>query len=248
MNSDNISTSNCLVVVPAFNEEKSIAGVVDEIIKSGLQCVVVDDSSNDRTAEIAKSAGAHVLRLPLNLGVGGALRSGIRYAVKEKFHAVIQVDADGQHPVGQIEQLIDAANTHHADLVIGSRFKTGISSMHVGKTRRFVMRLLASIASNACNTEITDATSGFRLIQGSLLFEFSEKLPAYYLGDTFEALVAAGEAGYKVIEIPAVITDRQNGQSTATRLSAVRFTLKGVALALLRAHVRLTPKNTRETG
>ncbi|TML17536.1 MAG: glycosyltransferase family 2 protein, partial [Actinobacteria bacterium] len=111
-----------LVVIPAFNEAQSVGPVVVKVSSLGYPALVVDDGSIDRTAEVAEQAGAVVLRLPVNLGVGGALRCGFRYAVTHGYRIVVQCDADGQHDPAQIARLLDAMYTHGADLVIGSRF------------------------------------------------------------------------------------------------------------------------------
>ena len=243
-----ISPKNLLVVIPAFNEQESIVQVVSELKSLGFDCVVVDDDSQDLTAERAKTAGAFVLRLPFNLGVGGALRTGFRFALLRGYEAIVQVDADGQHSSQEITQLIGTANATGADLVLGSRFMAGELSMSIGRTRRVVMRILAVLASRACGTKITDSTSGFRLIRSQLLSELAEKMPSNYLGDTFEALVATGHAGYEVREISATILERQHGISTASMTSAMSFTLKGLSVAILRIHTRLEPKITFDSN
>ena len=111
-----------LVVVPALNEQATIHRVVTEIRKSGYDVVVVDDGSGDKTAELASQAGAVVLRMKLNLGVGGALRCGFRYAMNEGYDAVIQCDADGQHPASHLKNLEDVWKKTSTHLVIGSLY------------------------------------------------------------------------------------------------------------------------------
>ena len=234
-----ITPANTLVVVPALNEESSLASVIAEIKSCGYEVLVINDGSTDGTADVARASGARLLDLPINLGVGGALRAGFKYACERNFQAVVQVDADGQHPANEIVQLIDEANTSGAHLVIGSRFLSNGTSMEVGRVRRFVMRLLARSATNATQSPITDATSGFRIIQQPLLTEFSRTFAVNYLGDTYEALIAAGRAGYVVREIPAALRPRLNGQSTASLVQAVTFTLKGLAVTALRIHPRI---------
>ena len=234
-----ITSANTLVVVPALNEESSLASVIAEIKSCGYQVLVINDGSTDGTADVARASGARLLDLPINLGVGGALRAGFKYACERNFQAVVQVDADGQHPANEIVHLLNEANRSGAHLVIGSRFLSNGTSMEVGRVRRFVMRLLARSASNATQSPITDATSGFRVIQQPLLTEFSRTFAVNYLGDTYEALIAAGRAGYMVREIPAALRPRQNGESTASLVQAVTFTLKGVAVTALRIHPRI---------
>jgi glycosyltransferase involved in cell wall biosynthesis len=234
-----ITAANTLVVVPALNEESSLASVIAEIKSCGYEVLVINDGSTDGTADVARASGARLLDLPINLGVGGALRAGFKYACERNFQAVVQVDADGQHPADEIVHLLNEANTSGAHLVIGSRFLSDGTSMEVGRVRRFVMRLLARSATNATQSPITDATSGFRIIQQPLLTEFSRTFAVNYLGDTYEALIAAGRAGYVVREIPAALRPRQNGESTASLVQAVTFTLKGLAVTALRIHPRI---------
>lgn len=234
-----LSQTDVLVVVPAFNEAATIGDVVHDIRDAGFSVLVVSDGSTDQTVSVATAAGATVLRLAINVGVGGALRAGFRYAVDKGFKAIVQVDGDGQHPVGAIRDLLAEANRSHADLVIGSRFLATRLLMEIGLTRRIAMRILSQSASSATGVRITDATSGFRLIAEPLLSAFAESFPDYYLGDTFEALVSAGRAGYRVTEIPASLTPRAAGRSTATPVQAAKFTIKSLCLVLLRTHFPL---------
>jgi len=234
-----LDVTNTLVVVPAFNEEHTIAEVVREIQTCGYQVLVISDGSSDDTAHIAKKSGARLLDLPINLGVGGALRAGFKYARERGFQAVVQVDADGQHPANEIVSLLNEANDTSSHMVIGSRFLSDKTSMSVGVIRRYVMRILAKSASTATGTTISDATSGFRVIQEPLLSEFSRTFAVNYLGDTYEALIAAGRAGYRVREIPAALRSRQSGESTATVMQAFRFTIKGIVVSILHIHPRI---------
>jgi glycosyltransferase involved in cell wall biosynthesis len=234
-----ITRENTLIIVPAYNEAGSIAEVINELKTFDYNVLVVSDGSRDDTCKIAREMGARVLELPVNLGVGGALRAGFRFAVKEKYRAIVQVDADGQHPAHQIADLLEAANQNFAHLVIGSRFLSSGTSMEVGITRRLVMRVLARSSSRATGINITDTTSGFRIICEPLLTKFSISFPTNYLGDTYEAVLAAGRSGYKVIEIPAALRERTAGRSTATIAQSVRFTVKGLVVATLRLHYRL---------
>lgn len=234
-----LTERDVLILVPAFNEAASIGDVINELKMHSYDILVISDGSTDATAQIARASGARVLDLPINLGVGGALRAGFRFAVAENYGAVVQVDADGQHPANEIMDLITAANEHHAHMVIGSRFLSPGTSMQVGLTRRMVMRVLARSSSKATGITITDTTSGFRIITQPLLTKFAQSFPTNYLGDTYEAVVAAGRAGYKVVEIPAALRERSAGESTASIAQSVRFTLKGFVVALLRLHPRI---------
>lgn len=234
-----------LIVIPAFNEEQSVSGVIESVRAMGHEAVVVDDGSSDSTAAVASAAGATVLRLPMNLGVGAALRCGFRYAVDCGYTAVIQCDADGQHLPDFIPALLLAAEESGAHLVIGSRFVVGDLSPTPPIARRTAMRILAALASRATGGRLTDVTSGFRLIRGELLRNFSREFPAYYLGDTFEAAYVAGRVGYRVIEIPVKMQQRLHGTSTASNGDAIRQIAKAVLTTSLRVHFGLaSPTNS----
>ena len=228
-----------LVVVPAWNEQASIAKVISELKTRGFDVLVVDDGSTDKTSSIASQSGAITIRLPFNLGVGGALRCGFKYAVKHGYDAVVQCDADGQHPVDLIDLLISTATEGKFHMVIGSRFLNGEGLMELSFIRRLAMRILSRSASRASKTLITDATSGFRVIATPLLNELAEKLPAYYLGDTYEALVSSGRAGYRIREIPAPLMEREHGKSSAHPVKAARLAVKAILSAILHVHQKL---------
>lgn len=234
-----ITEKNTLVIIPALNEERSIGRVIDEIKANGIRNVlVVDDGSVDQTALISSTHGAKVISHVFNLGVGGAIQTGMKFALQNGFTAVVQVDADGQHDVSGIATLIEAANESSADMILGSRFLADSLQMRVGTSRRIAMRFLAALASRSCQVTITDSTSGFRLIQGQLIKEMAKGMPTNYLGDTFEVLLAAGRAGYKIREIPTTMSDRIFGASSAGRLFAFAFTLKAILVLLTHTHYR----------
>jgi len=235
--------SEVLVVIPAFNEEATIAQVISGVHAEGFTVVVVDDGSTDATAMLSRGAGADVLSLPCNSGVGGALRAGFRFAVEHGYKAIIQCDADGQHLSKYLADLLDAANHYDADMVIGSRFKSGAKSMEINTTRKLAMNWLAMVASRATKHKITDATSGFRIITQPLLGEFAESFPTYYLGDTFEAVVASGRAGYKVEEIWVAMAPRVNGSSTSTFARSVGLIAKTLVLTVFMIHFRIRKKS-----
>ena len=234
-----LTKQNVLVIVPAFNEAGSISEVLNSLKHHGYNTVVVNDGSIDSTADITRANGVPLLDLAINLGVGGALRTGFQYACRHGYEAVIQVDADGQHPTEHIEMLIAAANQFDADIVLGSRFAPGIDSMQVGGVRRRTMRILAWSASRATNSQITDSTSGFRLIRQPLLERFSRVFASNYLGDTYEALIAAGRAGFVVHEIAAPIRERKIGESSASTIQSILQTIKVLTIAILQLHTRI---------
>lgn len=229
-----INSKQLLAIVPALNEQESIRQVVLAIRAETLDVLVVDDGSTDDTASRAEAAGAMVLRLPLNLGVGGALRAGFRFAVDNCYTAVVQVDADGQHPVNQICDLIEAAEQHDAHLVIGSRYLSPNATLIPTASRLLAMRMLSKIVSLITNHAITDSTSGFRIIREPLLSDFAREFPSYYLGDTFEATVNAVLQQYTVLEIPARLSPRIAGKPSSGFFRSVLSIAKVSLIVLMK--------------
>jgi len=229
-----------LVLIPALNEQATIREVVLEVMDNGFDVVVINDGSGDKTAEFARAAGATVLNLRVNLGVGGALRCGFRYAVNNGYRSVVQCDADGQHPISHIQKLIDVSNQTSSHLVIGSRFRYEEILMTVPRHRRFAMWLLGVIASRACQTKITDSTSGFRLISEPLLSQFAKNFPSHFLGDTFEANVVAGRSGYKVKEVAAPMSNRKAGVSSTGSGRSIVLIARSILVVLFNLHFNIT--------
>jgi glycosyltransferase involved in cell wall biosynthesis len=225
-------SARVLVVVPAWDEEASVGSVVEGLRGHGYDVAVIDDGSSDATAARARAAGATVVRLPVNLGVGGALRCGFRYALDRGYDVVVQCDADGQHPPDQIARVLEAQAATGAHLVIGSRFLGDEPGMTVRGDRRLAMRLLARIATRAARRPVTDATSGLRAIARPLLDEFARSYPVHYLGDTFEAIVVAGRAGYHVTEVGVTMAPRLHGLSSARPLAALAFVGRALVVSL----------------
>lgn len=230
-----------LVIIPAYNEERTVGSVVEALVADGFRILVIDDGSVDQTSAIARSFGATVLRLPINLGVGGALRAGFRYAIANGYISVIQIDADGQHPVSQISDLLSAGEASEAHLIIGSRYLSVDATHTPSFPRRLSMRLLSAVASHFAGVRLTDTTSGFRLIRQPLLAAFAEEFPNYYLGDTYEATVAAVRGGYKVVEIPAALAPRLHGSSSVTTGRAIGLIAKVLIITLTGLHPKIRP-------
>lgn len=224
MNRTSGSFARVLIVIPAWNEEATVADIVKRTIAAGLDCLVVDDGSSDKTAAAALTAGAHVIKLPFNLGIGGALRCGFRWAVENDYEAVVQCDADGQHSPELISLLIEEYKRTGAHLVIGSRFLSS-SEYQVGFLRRILMRRMAAMASKASGQQLTDTTSGFRCISGQLLVEFSINYPAEYM-ESFEALMVAARSGYVVREVAVQMSHRVAGLPSNRAFRAAGFTIR----------------------
>jgi glycosyltransferase involved in cell wall biosynthesis len=240
-----LDKSNTLVIVPAYNEQDSIVAVIDEIKATGFPFVVIDDGSTDETRNRAVSAGARTVSLPFNAGVGGSLKCGFQYAVAHGYAAVIQCDADGQHPTKDFESLINHANFHSSHLVIGSRFSGDEGTMHVSKPRRLAMRMLSSVAKRMNQVEVTDTTSGFRLISQPLLGQFAQRFPGYYLGDTFEALNVAASNNYSVGQIFVPFSNRTQGTSSASNTYAISNIVKILCVQLMGLHFKIDKHTTK---
>lgn len=213
-----------------------MAEVVREVLLAvpGAACLVVNDGSRDNTAHEACSAGATVLELPFNLGVGGAVRAGLCYARDNGFSRVVQLDADGQHDPKNINSLVDQLD--NADLVIGARF-AGVGEYQAGGPRRWAMKLLAFIVSKVAKNQVTDATSGFKALGPRSIRILAEHYPAEYLGDTVEALVIVARSKCTITQVPIAMRVRQGGVPSQGPLkSATHLARLFVALvfALLR--------------
>ncbi len=212
-----------LVIVPALDEERTVGSIVTTTLTLGYDVCVVDDGSTDATAVQAREAGAKVLSVPLNLGVGGALRCGFRWALANGYDAAVQLDADGQHDPHEIAGILRAMAEENADMVVGSRFADGAGAYEVDPARRFAMGLLARRAERATGTKVTDSTSGFRAIRRPLLDQFAASYPVEYLGDTVEALIEAGLAGARIVEHPINASPRAHGSGSAGVLASIWY-------------------------
>lgn len=200
-----------LVAVPALNEAATVADVVAQIRNAlPADVLVVDDASSDNTSRVARTAGATVLRMPFNVGVGGAMRAAFLYAEQGDYDAVVQVDADGQHDPAQIPQLLEPLAAG-ASVVVGSRFARGYET---ARSRRLAMRTLAWGAGRLIGVQLTDTTSGFRAADRQAIALFARRYPAEYLGDTTESLVVAGRSGLRVVEVPVTMLPRQGGEAS----------------------------------
>lgn len=209
------------MIIPAYNEEDSLEGTLRELIDATTEVdiVVVDDGSTDRTSEIARCAGATVVRLPFNLGVGGAVRTGLRHARDEGYQRAVVLDADGQHDATTVGALL-AALDGGADMVVGSRF-AGELEYETGRVRHRAMRFLSTIVRLLTGQRFTDTTSGFRAFDRPVIELLARDYPAEYLADTVEALLLVLYAGYRVVEVPTPMRHRTAGRPSSRRLRLV---------------------------
>jgi len=211
-----------LIMIPAWNEAASIGEVVAEIRGElpEIDVLVIDDGSSDDTALAARQAGAVVLRLPFNLGVGGARRLGFRYAMAHGYQVAVQFDADGQHDPRYVPKLIDGLQG--ASLVIGARF-AGEGDYHAHGPRRWAMKAMSFVLSRMAKQRLTDTTSGFRACDRSLIEFFAHWYPVEYLGDTVETTVRVIRLGYKVGQVPVAMRPRFRGTPSKSPVKALMY-------------------------
>jgi glycosyltransferase involved in cell wall biosynthesis len=212
------------VIVPAWNEREALPGVLAELAAAlpHADVLVVNDGSTDGTADVARATGtAMVLDLPLNLGVGGAMRAGYRFAAREGYDAAVQVDADGQHDPADVQRVV-AALADGTDVVIGARF-AGVGTYSVRGPRKWAMNVLSSVLSRIAGTRLSDTTSGFRASNRRAILLFADEYPAEYLGDTVESLVIACRAGLTVRQIGVEMRPRAGGTPSHNPAKAALF-------------------------
>jgi glycosyltransferase involved in cell wall biosynthesis len=231
-----ISLDGTLIVMPALNEEASVAAVVREVHAKlpGVAVLVVNDGSTDATTAEAMAAGAVVAELPFNLGVGGAMRAGFKYALAHGYRNVVQVDSDGQHDPSGVVRLVEELQS--ADLVLGARF-AGEGDYEVRGPRRWAMVVLSGVLSGVARTKLTDTTSGFRATGPRAVRLFAEHYPAEYLGDTIESLVIAARSGCVIRQVPVAMRPRAGGTPSHNPFKAARY-LARAGLALVFALIR----------
>jgi glycosyltransferase involved in cell wall biosynthesis len=219
-----------IAIVPAYNEERNLARLLAELhaLDADLEVVVVSDGSTDRTAEVAAAAGAHVVRLPFNLGIGGAVQTGFRFAWEGGYELAVRLDGDGQHDPAQLRAVVAPVAAGEADLAIGSRFlSTG--GYRSSAARRIGIRVLAQVVSWIGRQRLTDTTSGFQALNRRTIRLFAADLPRDY--PEVEGLVMAIRHKIRVKEVPVTMREREHGRSSISTLGSVYYMIK-VLLAL----------------
>ena len=227
-----------LAIVPAYNEADSVGDVVRAIrALGGIDVTVVDDGSTDDTAKVAREAGARVLSLPINLGIGGAVQCGYLYAVRGGYDVAVQVDGDGQHVPSEIPRLLAPLGTGEADLVLGSRWVER-SEYPAPPGRRLGMLVFSAVVTAVTGQRLRDTTSGFRAAGAGVLRYLAAHYPQDY--PEVEALVLLRRAGFRIVEIPCAFAERRTGRSSITTARSVFYVVK-VLLAILAGLFRRVP-------
>lgn len=241
-------SAKVLLIIPAWNEEHALPLVLAEVSAElpDMDVVVVNDGSTDATAAVVRARGIKVIDLPINLGVGGAMRAGFLYAERAGYDVAIQLDADGQHDPQQVPELVKALDELGADVVIGARF-AGRGEYSVRGPRKWAMRMLSSVLSRVTGTRLTDSTSGFKAINRRAILLYAKNYPAEYLGDTIEALVIGARSGLVIRQVPVSMRERVAGQPSHNPWKAMLFLGRACA-ALLLALSRPAVKSSQEVA
>lgn len=225
-----------IIIIPAYNEEENVERTVNAIQKSaqGFDYVIINDCSTDNTRKICEEKEFNIVNLPINLGIGGAVQTGYKYAYENGYDVAVQVDGDGQHDPEFLNTMADYLIEHQVDMVIGSRFieKKGFQS---SITRRMGIQFFSKLIKVLTGKKITDPTSGLRMIGRNVMEIFSEDYPRDYPEP--ESIVAVLRKNMKIEEIPVVMLERQGGVSSISPKKSIYYMIK-VTLAILIERIR----------
>jgi glycosyltransferase involved in cell wall biosynthesis len=218
-----------LVIIPAYNESRSIVDVVKSVEAAGYDYIVINDGSKDATIDICRTHNINVLDLGDNLGIGGAVQAGHRYALQNGYDVDVQFDGDGQHDAAYIATLLKGIESG-ANLVIGSRFIEKSDGFQSSPMRRLGIKWLSAMIKLTCGIKIFDSTSGFRACDVRAIYLYSKNYPVDYPEP--ESIVSAAKHELKVLEVPVVMHERRAGHSSIRALSSIYYMIK-VTLAIL---------------
>lgn len=231
-----------LIIIPAYNEAKSIGTVIDNIRHhaSHVDILVVNDGSLDDTARIAEEKDVFVLNLPYNLGIGGAVQTGYKFACEMDYDIAVQVDGDGQHPAGEISKLIKTVQDDEADIVIGSRYIEN-NDKHLFTIRRLGKWLLSNTITVLTGLRITDSSSGFRAVNRKVMELFAQRYPRDYPEPETVAFLVREK--FRVKEIPVTMNQRDSGESSISFSRGIYYIIKVVlAITIKMFEKRLSQK------
>ena len=230
------NTIRKLIVIPAFNEEGNLEKTIQDIRENApdFDYVIINDCSTDDTLEVCRKHGYSYLNLPVNLGIGGAVQTGYRYAYYHGYDVAVQFDGDGQHSARYLDQMVQTMKETQSSMVIGSRFieKEGFQSSTL---RRMGIRYFTGLIRVLTGKVITDPTSGMRMVDRTLLKKFTEDYPKDYPEP--ESVVTVLAEKYKVTEIPVVMNERMEGNSSISMGKSVYYMIK-VSIAMLIARMK----------
>jgi glycosyltransferase involved in cell wall biosynthesis len=220
-----------VAIVPALNEEATVSRVIDELraFDPGFDIVVIDDGSGDHTAAVAEEKGARVLRLPFNLGIGGAVQTGFRFALENDYDLAVRVDGDGQHDPSQLARILEPVLAGEADIAVGSRFAAAAGGYRSSLSRRVGIRVLAWTVSRIVGQRVTDTTSGFQAVNRRGIALFARDYPHDY--PEVEATVMVFRHRLRLCEVPVTMRERGGGRSSITALRSIYYMIK-VLLAI----------------
>jgi len=220
-----------LVIIPAFNEEENILNTVSELkeICPDIDYVVVNDCSSDDTLKICRNNSFNYINQCNNLGIGGTVQTGYKYALNNNYDCAVQLDGDGQHDPKYIKSLISHIEDGSADIVIGSRF-INCEGFQSSNMRRFGIKFLSQLIKNVCGASVKDVTSGFRAVNKKYIEYYSRN----YAGDypEPEAIVSAAIHGAKIKEVPVIMRERKAGVSSISPINSAYYMLK-VSLCII---------------
>lgn len=226
-----------LIIIPAYNEEANIEKTVEAVLRESadFDYVVINDCSKDSTRQICEEKGYNVLNLPINLGIGGAVQTGYRYAARNGYDMAVQIDGDGQHDPKFLEEMAEYLTDHDLDMVIGSRFIENEGFQSSG-LRRVGIRFFTVLIKLLTGNTITDPTSGLRMVGRNVLQLFAEDYPKDYPEP--ESVVAILRKKMKVEEIPVIMKEREGGVSSISMKKSVYYMIK-VTLAIIIERIRV---------
>lgn len=225
-----ISPRKFIILIPAFNEQNSIGPLVEEIrtVWPDVAICFIDDHSTDNTRSVLQNQACVHIRLPCNLGVGGAMQAGFRYALEQGYDYAIRLDGDGQHPPSEARKLMQRMAAGDVDMVVGSRFE-GDRAYTSTWFRQVGIWGLAKTLSLVCHRRITDPTSGLQMVNRAVMYYFAHQYPGEYPEP--ESLALLSRQGYRVCEVPAQFRARYAGQSSIRTWGTLFYMFKvGVAL------------------
>jgi len=226
-----------LAIIPAYNEADNILETINDIDNffTAIDILVINDGSSDNTAQLVKSTKAFLIDLPINLGIGGAVQSGFKYADRLNYSYAIQFDGDGQHKANEIELILNPILNNEADVVIGSRFCTNAEGFKSTKLRRLGIKLFEIVCKLLIKKPVTDCTSGFRGYNRKAIELLANDYPSDYPEP--ETVILLGKRGFRIKEVFVTMQERQAGVSSISGFKSIYYMIK-VLLAMVMQYLR----------